>query len=64
MKHGDYLITYNPKPIPSRQHDWDWCHQDYDGPGDPRCGTAPTEQKAKEAADNCEAGFDTAPENR
>lgn len=34
-----YSIVRNIKPVPDRRHDWDWCHEDYDGPGDPRCGT-------------------------
>lgn len=36
-----YRISYNPKPIPpSCGVDYDFCHEDYDGPGDPRCGNA------------------------
>ena len=35
-----YHITYDPKPIPLRGFDWDWCNDDYCGPGDPRCGNA------------------------
>jgi hypothetical protein len=39
----NWIITHDPKPIPSRDHDWDWHHTDYDGAsdsGDNRCGTA------------------------
>lgn len=25
-----WTITYNPKPIPDRRHDYDVCHDDYD----------------------------------
>ena len=25
---------YDPKPIPLRAHDWDFVHEDYDGPED------------------------------
>ena len=39
---SDWQVTHNPKPIPSRKHDWDWCHKDCDGPGDKRCGSAPS----------------------
>ena len=45
---GLYHIEHDAKPIPDRQHDWDWWHDDYDGgmvdavtpSRDPRCGTA------------------------
>jgi len=33
-----YDIVYNPPPIPMRNCDWQFCHEDYDGPGDFRCG--------------------------
>lgn len=39
VRHRGYAIRYNPKPIPDRRHDWEFVHADYDGPGDPRCGT-------------------------
>ena len=35
-----WRIIHNPKPIPSRAYDWDFCHADYDGEGDPRAGCA------------------------
>lgn len=36
-----YRITYDPKPVPARCGvDWSWVHDDYDGPGDPRCGAS------------------------
>ena len=28
----DYKITYDPKPIPNRNHDWEATHNDYDPP--------------------------------
>ncbi len=40
-----YKITFNPKPIPDRRHDWDFEHEDYDGApdsGDTRAGSAET----------------------
>jgi len=52
--HRGYRIEYNPKPIPTRAHDWDWTHEDYDGPGDSRCGTSPSIEAAKVAIDECE----------
>lgn len=49
-EHGAILdeweITHNPKPIPTRLNDWDYVHKDYDGPGDDRCGTAPSREAA------------------
>jgi hypothetical protein len=43
IKYGDWKISHNPKPIPSRAHDWDFVHDDYDGApdsNDNRCGSA------------------------
>jgi hypothetical protein len=40
---AEWRIAYNPKPIPSRNYDWDFSHIDYDGApdsGDNRRGTA------------------------
>lgn len=54
--YGEYVITYNPKPIPDRTHDYDWVHQDYDGPGDPRAGTAPSIQQAIHAIEELTNG--------
>jgi hypothetical protein len=34
-----WTITYNPKPIPTRDDDWDYVHDDYDGENG-LCGTA------------------------
>ena len=36
-----YVIEYNPPPIPMRNCDWQYAHQDYDGPEDHRCGCGP-----------------------
>ena len=38
-KNGTWHIEYNPKPIPLSMHDYDFRHEDYDGPPDNRCGT-------------------------
>ena len=38
MKEMGYECVYNPPPIPMRNCDWQFCHTDYDGPGDMRCG--------------------------
>ena len=47
----DFYIAQQSPPIPSRAHDWSWAHVDYDGPGDDRIGTSPSELQAKEAVD-------------
>jgi len=49
--HRGYNITYWQKPIPDRNQDYDWCHADYDGPGDNRCGSAASVQDCKDAID-------------
>jgi len=54
MRYRDYVIEWNPKPIPTRKHDWDFVHDDYDGPGDRRCGTAASIVAAKVEIDNLE----------
>ena len=47
-----YWIKYNPKPIPPRYGvDWDWWHDGYDGPGDPRCGATGSLEAARLAID-------------
>ena len=46
MKYQDYIITYRAKPVPTNVFDWEFAHQDYDGPGDPRCGTAASYEEA------------------
>lgn len=38
MKPG-WHISYNPKPIPDKSHDYDFHHDDYDGENG-LCGTA------------------------
>ena len=35
-----WWIYYDPPPIPDRIADWHFVHEDYDGPGDSRCGFA------------------------
>ena len=34
-----FAVVLDPPPIPTRAHDWSFVHPDYDGPGDPRCGS-------------------------
>lgn len=42
-----FRIDYAPPPIPARECDWQWVHEDYDGPEDNRCGHAPSLEAAK-----------------
>ena len=64
MKHGKWEIFYNPKPGPSRSHDFDFVHDDYDGApidwdtasNDPRCGTASSIEDALARIAEIEAG--------
>lgn len=50
----DYSITYDPKPVPDRDFDFDWVHNNYDGPGDSRCGNAASLVEAKKQIDEIE----------
>lgn len=49
--HRGWHIEFVYPPIPIRTLDWQYSHPDYDGPGDPRCGSAPTLKAAKAAVD-------------
>lgn len=51
VKYRGYTISYWAKPIPIRNFDWDFVHDDYDGPGDLRCGSAPSVEAAKAEID-------------
>lgn len=44
-EHAPY--DYEPPPIPALECDWQWVHEDYDGPEDNRCGHAPSLEAAK-----------------
>lgn len=41
-----YFVYRDPPPIPDRRFDVGFCHFDYDGPGDPRCGRASCQREA------------------
>lgn len=56
MKYRGYIITHNPKPIPLRAHDYDYVHDEYDGPDDDRCGSEASVEECKAAID-AYAGF-------
>jgi len=59
MRYGEYIIIHSPKPIPIRQFDYDFYHEDYDGapnetggpPADHRAGSAPSIEDAKRQID-------------
>lgn len=46
VRHGPWTITFDPPPIPIRTLDWEWFHDDYDGPPDWRCGRAASVEDA------------------
>jgi hypothetical protein len=54
VEYGRWKIHFEPPPIPIRRHDWSFWHDDYDGPGDPRCGTAESLEAARRAVDEHE----------
>lgn len=50
----DYQVQYEPPPVPSRDYDWCFAHDDFDGApdsGDARCGYA-------KSADDCFTAID------
>lgn len=51
IEYRGYTIRHNPPPIPTRKHDWEFVHVDYDGPEDSRIGTASSVDAAKEEID-------------
>ena len=59
MIYRQFSIIYNPPPIAVRCFDYEFSHDDYDGPGDNRCGTADSYAQAKEFIDEIllELGF-------
>lgn len=49
-----YWIEYDPPPIPSRAHDWQWWHDEYDGAPDShdhRYGSSASLEEAKAEID-------------
>jgi hypothetical protein len=50
----NYTITTRPKPVPTTAFDVEFVHDDYDGPGDVRCGVAPSVEAAMAAIDELE----------
>lgn len=53
-RYGNWTITYDPKPIPTRKFDYNFRHDDYDGAPDSfdnRAGTAASIEEAKQEID-------------
>jgi hypothetical protein len=58
--HKGYIITFFPKPLPTRAYDFDYQHKDYDGApdsGDYRCGSAASIRAAIEDINDIESLF-------
>jgi hypothetical protein len=59
LRYRNWWIDYDPPPVPSRNCDWHFWHDDYDGaptygdegPADNRCGSAPSLEAAKAEID-------------
>ena len=57
VRYKDYIISYDPKPIPPRCFDWDFGHDDYDGApdgNDYRCGNGDSIEHCKQQIDDME----------
>ena len=49
IKQLGYTLSYDPPPVPTRQFDWHFAHEDYDGAPDSmdtRCGSAASPEEA------------------
>jgi len=46
-----FTIGHDPPPVPSRAADWQYVHDDYDGPPDDRHGHAASEQACRDEID-------------
>jgi hypothetical protein len=51
MTDRSFTITRIDPPGPTTALDWEYVADDYDGPGDPRCGLAGSEEEARERVD-------------
>jgi hypothetical protein len=54
IKYRGYVIVHEPPSIPSRAFDWQFWHEDYNGPEDHRCGLAASLEEAKRDIDEME----------
>lgn len=53
--YGKWWIIFDPPPIPYRGADWQFWHDDYDGPEDSRHGHAPSLEACLAEIDEREA---------
>ena len=56
-RYRNYIITYDPPPIPTRQFDYQFVHDDYDGADDAndrRAGHAESPDACRSAIDEIE----------
>lgn len=51
LEYRSYVITHRHKPVPTDAFDYEFRHESYDGPDDPRCGFAATLDAAKAKID-------------
>ncbi len=56
LRYGLWTITHNPPPIPIRTADWQFVHDEYDGPDDDRSGYGPTAKDCIEQIQEMEDG--------
>ena len=54
VRYRGWQIQFDPPPIPIRNMDWHYVHENYDGPGDPRYGHAESYQACLDAIDEIE----------
>ena len=56
IRYRGYTIERSsPAPIPTwKDFQWAWCHEDYDGPGDRRCGQEASIEACIDAIDEVE----------
>jgi hypothetical protein len=57
IEYKGYIISHEPKPIPSRAFDWDYLHEAFDGAPDAedsRCGNGASTEDCKDQIDDME----------
>lgn len=62
--YGPWRIYFDPPPIPTRNCDWHWVHDDFDGApdsGDNRCGSCASFADALSECDECDECEDEQP---
>lgn len=52
--YGPWRIYYDPPPIPSRNCDWHWAHDDFDGAEDSNDGRAGSCASFADALNECD----------